>query len=39
MIEDYLLVNGIRKPALFERILRGDLTKQIRHKVEEMLKR
>jgi hypothetical protein len=39
MIEDYLLVSGIRNAALLKRTLKGELTKEIRYKIEEILKK
>jgi hypothetical protein len=38
MIETYLLSNGIKKPTLLERALRGDLPKVVADKVERILK-
>ncbi len=38
MIEDYLLSNGIKKPTLLERALRGDLPKAVGDNVERLLK-
>lgn len=37
MIEKYLLANGIKKPALLERLLRGNLPIEVRDKVERIL--
>ncbi|MCJ7690082.1 MAG: hypothetical protein MUO60_12270, partial [Clostridiaceae bacterium] len=37
MIENYLLLNGIKKPALLERALRGNLPIEVRDKVEKIL--
>lgn len=38
MIEGYLLSNGIKKPTLLEQALIGELPKEVRHKIEKMLK-
>ena len=37
MIEEYLLSNGIQKPALLQRALRNDLPIEVRYRVEKML--
>lgn len=38
MIENYLLLNGVKMPTLLERALRGDLPKKVRDKIEGILK-
>ena len=37
LIEKYLLANGIKNPELLKRALRGNLTLEVRGKVEKML--
>jgi predicted nucleotidyltransferase len=37
MIENYLLLNGVKRPDLLERSLRGDLPKQVRDKINGIL--
>ena len=34
MIEDYLLLNGVKNPTLFERSLRGNLPIEVRDKIQ-----
>lgn len=38
MIENYLLINGVNKPALLEKALKGDLPKEVRDKIQRILK-
>ncbi|MGH4123291.1 MAG: hypothetical protein ACREV6_10240 [Clostridium sp.] len=38
MIEDYLLLNGVKNPTLFERSLRGNLPSEVRDKIQGILK-
>lgn len=38
MIENYLLLNGIKKPFLLERALREELPGEVREKIERILK-
>ena len=38
MIEDYLLLKGVKNSDLLERSLKGDLPKQIRENIERILK-
>ncbi|MGV8984445.1 hypothetical protein [Clostridium sp.] len=38
MIENYLLLNGVKMPTLLERALRGDLPKKVRDKIEGILR-
>lgn len=38
MIENYLLSNGIKKPDLLERALRGGLPEEVRDKIQSILK-
>jgi len=38
MIENYLLSNGLKKPTLLERALRGDLPVDVRDKIQGILK-
>lgn len=39
MIENYLLLNGIKKHNLLERVLKGDLPKEVRDKILGILKK
>lgn len=38
MIEDYLLLNGMKNPNLLERALSGDLPDEVKDSIERMLK-
>lgn len=38
MIESYLLLNGIKRPDLLEKALRGNLPREVREKIERILK-
>jgi len=38
LIENYLLINGVNRPALFEKALKGDLPKEVRDKIQRILK-
>jgi hypothetical protein len=37
MIENYLIVNGIKNPSLLDRILKGNLPKKVRDSVQRIL--
>ena len=37
LIENYLLLNGIKQPGLLERSLKRDLPKEVRYKIERLL--
>lgn len=38
IIESYLLSNGIKKPVLLERSLKGNLPMKVKHRIEKILK-
>ncbi len=38
MIENYLLLNGVKNPAFLDRALRGDVPREVRDRIQGILK-